>query len=111
MGQDSSKPSPASTQHVFTAESPVNFSPDLINALQASPEVRLLRSSNFWRAPTPANHSCPDRQHPQQRSRTAHTASRSLRTRSSRRRTLQTPRRIERPNLLHTRLHHRINTS
>ncbi len=56
MGQNSSKPPPSSTQHVFTrysnplrvlnkmltyfSESPVNFSPDLINALQASPEVR-----------------------------------------------------------------------
>ncbi|KAL9596447.1 MAG: hypothetical protein Q9219_005797 [cf. Caloplaca sp. 3 TL-2023] len=39
MGQNSSKPPPSSTQHVFTSESPVNFSPDLINALQASPEA------------------------------------------------------------------------
>ncbi|KAI4245008.1 MAG: hypothetical protein LQ352_006652 [Teloschistes flavicans] len=39
MGQGSSKPPPSSTQHVFTSDSPVNFSPDLINALQASPEV------------------------------------------------------------------------
>ena len=68
MGQNSSKP-PSSTQHVFTryftplrvlnvtltyfSESPVNFSPDLINALQASPEVRLcgLRLAQSVRSP------------------------------------------------------------
>ncbi|KAI4281796.1 MAG: hypothetical protein L6R38_003425 [Xanthoria sp. 2 TBL-2021] len=47
MGQNSSKPSPSSTQHVFTSESPINFSPDLINALQASPETDSTRSKDL----------------------------------------------------------------
>ncbi|KAL8781156.1 MAG: hypothetical protein Q9213_006124 [Squamulea squamosa] len=47
MGQDSSKPSPSSTQHVFTSESPVTFSPDLINALLASPETDSTRSKDL----------------------------------------------------------------
>ncbi|KAI4190588.1 MAG: hypothetical protein L6R41_000681 [Letrouitia leprolyta] len=47
MGQNSSKPPPSSTQHVFTSESPVNFSPDLVNALQASPETDSTRSADL----------------------------------------------------------------
>ncbi|KAL8672708.1 MAG: hypothetical protein Q9168_002833 [Polycauliona sp. 1 TL-2023] len=47
MGQNSSKPPPSSTQHVFASESPVNFSPDLINALQASPETDSTRSKDL----------------------------------------------------------------
>ncbi|KAL8686839.1 MAG: hypothetical protein Q9218_006829 [Villophora microphyllina] len=47
MGQGSSKPPPSSTQHVFTSDSPVNFSPDLINALQASPETDSTRSKDL----------------------------------------------------------------
>ncbi|KAL9037302.1 MAG: hypothetical protein Q9180_003797 [Flavoplaca navasiana] len=47
MGQNSSKPPPSSTQHVFTSESPVNFSPDLINALQANPETDSTRSKDL----------------------------------------------------------------
>ncbi|KAL8958059.1 MAG: hypothetical protein Q9193_004811 [Seirophora villosa] len=47
MGQNSSKPPPSSTQHVFTSESPVSFSPDLINALQASPETDSTRSKDL----------------------------------------------------------------
>ncbi|KAL8999581.1 MAG: hypothetical protein Q9188_005848 [Gyalolechia gomerana] len=47
MGQNSSKPPPSSTQHVFTSESPVSFSPDLINALQASPETDSTRSRDL----------------------------------------------------------------
>ncbi|KAL8724829.1 MAG: hypothetical protein Q9166_007731 [cf. Caloplaca sp. 2 TL-2023] len=47
MGQNSSKPPPSSTQHVFTSESPVTFSPDLINALQASPETDSTRSKDL----------------------------------------------------------------
>ncbi|KAL8775120.1 MAG: hypothetical protein Q9209_000599 [Squamulea sp. 1 TL-2023] len=47
MGQGSSKPSPSSTQHVFTSESPVTFSPDLINALLASPETDSTRSKDL----------------------------------------------------------------
>ncbi|KAL8860777.1 MAG: hypothetical protein Q9178_002807 [Gyalolechia marmorata] len=47
MGQNSSKPPPSSTQHVFTSDSPVNFSPDLINALQASPETDSTRSKDL----------------------------------------------------------------
>ncbi|KAL8934327.1 MAG: hypothetical protein Q9216_005965 [Gyalolechia sp. 2 TL-2023] len=47
MGQNSSKPPPSSTQHVFTSESPVSFSPDLVNALQASPETDSTRSKDL----------------------------------------------------------------
>ncbi|CAF9912408.1 MAG: hypothetical protein HETSPECPRED_000931 [Heterodermia speciosa] len=47
MGQASSKPSPSSTEHVFTAETPVSFSPDLVNALQASPETDSTRASDL----------------------------------------------------------------
>ncbi|KAL8751654.1 MAG: hypothetical protein Q9184_006001 [Pyrenodesmia sp. 2 TL-2023] len=47
MGQNSSKPPPSSTQHVFASESPVSFSPDLINALQASPETDSTRSKDL----------------------------------------------------------------
>ncbi|KAI4192705.1 MAG: hypothetical protein LQ346_004197 [Caloplaca aetnensis] len=47
MGQNSSKPPPSSTQHVFTSESPVSFSPELINALQASPETDSTRSKDL----------------------------------------------------------------
>ncbi|KAL8797634.1 MAG: hypothetical protein Q9182_007154 [Xanthomendoza sp. 2 TL-2023] len=47
MGQNPSKLPPSSTQHVFKSESPVNFSPDLINALQASPETDSTRSKDL----------------------------------------------------------------
>ncbi|KAL9629949.1 MAG: hypothetical protein Q9164_006651, partial [Protoblastenia rupestris] len=39
MGSSTSKPSPPK-EHVFTAETPVRFSPDLLQSLEQSPEVR-----------------------------------------------------------------------
>ncbi|KAL9102815.1 MAG: hypothetical protein Q9187_009080 [Circinaria calcarea] len=47
MGQGSSKPAPASTQHVFTSETPVRFSQELVDALQASPETDSTRSKDL----------------------------------------------------------------
>ncbi|KAL8824870.1 MAG: hypothetical protein Q9191_004762 [Dirinaria sp. TL-2023a] len=47
MGQFSSKPPPSSTEHVFSSETPVRFSQDLLNALEASPETNSTRFSDL----------------------------------------------------------------
>ncbi|CAF9911095.1 hypothetical protein IMSHALPRED_009923 [Imshaugia aleurites] len=47
MGSGSSKPAPSSTQHVFSSETPVRFSQDLVNALQASPETDSTRAKDL----------------------------------------------------------------
>ncbi|MCJ1369476.1 hypothetical protein MMC20_000687 [Loxospora ochrophaea] len=47
MGQESSKASPSGTQHVFAADTPVRFSPELVDALQASPETDTTRSKDL----------------------------------------------------------------
>ncbi|MCJ1445235.1 MAG: hypothetical protein MMC23_005740 [Stictis urceolatum] len=47
MGQGSSTQRPSSTQHVFTSETPVRFSQDVINALQGSPESDSTRAKDL----------------------------------------------------------------
>ncbi|KAA6413938.1 MAG: hypothetical protein FRX48_02300 [Lasallia pustulata] len=47
MGQSSSKPPPSSTQHVFASETPVRFSQELVDALQASPETDSTRAKDL----------------------------------------------------------------
>ncbi|KAF6233142.1 hypothetical protein HO173_008686 [Letharia columbiana] len=47
MGSGPSKPAPSSTQHVFSSETPVRFSQDLVNALQASPETDSTRAKDL----------------------------------------------------------------
>lgn len=47
MGSGSSKPAPSSTQHVFSSDTPVRFSQDLVNALQASPETDSTRAKDL----------------------------------------------------------------
>lgn len=47
MGQASSKATPSSTQHVFSSETPVRFSQELVDALQASPETDSTRSKDL----------------------------------------------------------------
>lgn len=47
MGSGSSKPAPSSTQHVFSSETPVRFSQDLVDALQASPETDSTRAKDL----------------------------------------------------------------
>ncbi|KAL9133339.1 MAG: hypothetical protein Q9175_005481 [Cornicularia normoerica] len=47
MGSGSSKLAPSSTQHVFTSETPVRFSQDLVDALQASPETDSTRAKDL----------------------------------------------------------------
>ncbi|CAD6592608.1 MAG: hypothetical protein ASARMPRED_006467 [Alectoria sarmentosa] len=47
MGSGSSKPAPSSTQHVFSSETPVRFSQELVDALQASPETDSTRAKDL----------------------------------------------------------------
>ncbi|MCJ1336611.1 hypothetical protein MMC09_001889 [Bachmanniomyces sp. S44760] len=47
MGQGSSQPQPSSTKHVFTAQTPVRFSTEVVDALQASPETDSTRASDL----------------------------------------------------------------
>ncbi|MCJ1233473.1 hypothetical protein MMC14_001431 [Varicellaria rhodocarpa] len=47
MGQESSKIPPSSTQHVFSSETPVRFSQELIDALQSSPETDSTRAKDL----------------------------------------------------------------
>ncbi|MCJ1248232.1 hypothetical protein MMC30_005449 [Trapelia coarctata] len=47
MGQGTSKSSTPSTQHVFTSETPVRFSQELIDSLQASPETDSTRAKDL----------------------------------------------------------------
>ncbi|MCJ1396423.1 hypothetical protein MMC18_009313 [Xylographa bjoerkii] len=47
MGQGTSKSSSPSTQHVFTSDTPVRFSQELIDALQASPETDSTRAKDL----------------------------------------------------------------
>ncbi|KAL2042770.1 hypothetical protein N7G274_004529 [Stereocaulon virgatum] len=47
MGSGTSKPAPSSTQHVFASETPVRFSQELVDALQASPETDSTRATDL----------------------------------------------------------------
>ncbi|KAL8744531.1 MAG: hypothetical protein Q9190_003228 [Brigantiaea leucoxantha] len=47
MGQDSSKLSPPNIQQIFTSDTPVSFSPDLISSLQESPENDSTRATDL----------------------------------------------------------------
>ncbi|MCJ1403622.1 hypothetical protein MMC11_006845 [Xylographa trunciseda] len=47
MGQGTSKSSSPSTQHVFASDTPVRFSQELIDALQASPETDSTRAKDL----------------------------------------------------------------
>ncbi|EHL02519.1 hypothetical protein GLAREA_01912 [Glarea lozoyensis ATCC 20868] len=47
MGSGSSKPATAPTSHVWTSDTPVRFSPDLVDSLQNSPESDSTRAKTL----------------------------------------------------------------